>query len=74
MEVRFRRDEPASIKEKRKRQVLNKGRTRKVAVLVSGKGSIENGSLMIGAVFHVLSENNTGEFDPFYVERIKNAL
>jgi hypothetical protein len=50
------------------------GRTRKVAVLVSGKGSNLNGALVIGAVFHVLSEDNTGEFDPYYIERMKNAL
>lgn len=41
---------------------------------MTGKGSLENGALVIGAVFHVLSEDNTGEFDPYFIERIKNAL
>jgi hypothetical protein len=29
---------------------------------------------VIGAVFHVVALDNTGEFDPYFVERIKNAL
>ena len=39
-----------------------------------GKGSAESGKLVVGAVFHVLGEDNTGEFDPYFVERIKNSL
>ena len=29
---------------------------------------------MVGAVFHVVRDDNTGEFDPYYIERIKNCM
>lgn len=30
--------------------------------------------MLIGGVFHVVHTDNTGEFDPYYIERMKNAL
>ena len=35
---------------------------------------IGRGQLVVGVVCHVLGEDNTGEFDPYYIERIKNAM
>lgn len=35
---------------------------------------VGRGELVIGVVSHVLGEDNTGEFDPYFIERIKNAL
>jgi hypothetical protein len=32
------------------------------------------GHCVIGAVFDVKGEDNIGEFDPFFVERIKNCM
>ena len=32
------------------------------------------GQVVIGAVFDVKGEDNIGEFDPFFVERIKNCM
>ena len=29
---------------------------------------------MVGAVFHVVRDDNTGECDPYYIERIKNCM
>lgn len=29
---------------------------------------------MVGAIFHVDKADNTAEFDPYYIERIKNCL
>ncbi len=29
---------------------------------------------MVGVVCHVLDDDNTGEFDPYYIDRIKNTL
>lgn len=29
---------------------------------------------MIGVVCHILGDDNTGEFDPYCIERIKNAM
>ena len=31
-------------------------------------------SCIVGAVFHVNGIDNTGEFDPLFIERIKNCL
>jgi hypothetical protein len=45
---------------------------RKLITLVSGKGT--SGSLAIGGVFHILDDDNTGEFDPYFIERMKNAV
>ena len=45
---------------------------KKLVTLVSGKGT--SGSLVIAGVFHVLDDDNTGEFDPFFIERTKNAM
>jgi hypothetical protein len=49
-------------------ETLPKNRRQKLVTLVA------KGSCVIGAVFHVNSKDNTGEFDPFYIERIKNCL
>ena len=35
---------------------------------------VAKGSCLIGALFHVNSDDNTGEFDPYFIERIKNCL
>ena len=32
------------------------------------------GQLLVGVVSHVLSLDNTGEFDPYCIERIKNCV
>ncbi len=32
------------------------------------------GHLVIGAAFHILAVDNTGEFDPYFIERMKHAL
>jgi hypothetical protein len=44
------------------------GKSRKLVALV-GKAH-----LVIGIVCHVLADDNTGEFDPFFIGRIKNTL
>lgn len=47
----------------------NKNRDRcKLLTLVS------RGHCLIGAVFHIYNGDNTAEFDPFFIERIKNCL
>ena len=35
---------------------------------------VARGQLVVGVVAHVLAEDNTGEFDPYFIERIKNAV
>lgn len=30
--------------------------------------------MTVGVVCHVLGDDNTGEFDPYYIQRIKNAM
>lgn len=35
---------------------------------------VSKGHCVVGAVFHAMSADNTAEFDPFYIERIKNCL
>ena len=30
--------------------------------------------MVIGCVFHIMNEDNTGEFDPYGIERMKNAM
>lgn len=77
IEIRLRKEEGLEVKEKREKKTANLGRARKLAVLVTtgGKGgSDESSSLVIAGVFHVLAEDNTGEFDPYYIERMKTAL
>ena len=32
------------------------------------------GHCLVGAVFHVIRPDNAAEFDPYYIERIKNCL
>jgi hypothetical protein len=65
MELRYRKEEGPKAKKAR----MKEGVSRKVSVLVS------NGeALVLGAVFHVLNEDYTGEFDPFYIDRMKNTL
>lgn len=72
IELRLRHDEPPSVRERRKVRAQNLGLVRKLITLVSGKGT--SGSLVIGGVFHILDDDNTGEFDPYFIERMKNAL
>lgn len=66
--MRFRKEDPPGVKEKRKMKQENLGYVRKVCTLVS------QGPMVIGCVFHVINEDNTGEFDPYGIERMKNAL
>ena len=69
IEMRFRKEDPPGVKEKRqKKKVDNLGLIPKICTLVS------QGSMVIGCVFHVVNEDNTGEFDPYGVERMKNSL
>ena len=35
---------------------------------------VGKGQLLVGVACHILAEDNTGEFDPFCIERIKNSL
>lgn len=55
-------------KEKRKRKEELCGYVRKVCSIVS------EGPTVVACVFHVLSDDNTGEFDPYGIERVKNCM
>mmetsp|Transcript_18743 Transcript_18743/g.17872 ORF Transcript_18743/g.17872 Transcript_18743/m.17872 type:complete len:249 (-) Transcript_18743:724-1470(-) len=68
IEIRFRKEEPEEIKKKRLAKKNMQGKSRKLVALV-GKGN-----LMVAMVSHVLFQDNTGEFDPYYIERIKNCI
>lgn len=35
---------------------------------------VSRGHCVVGAVFHVMSDDNGAEFDPYFIERIKNCL
>ena len=35
---------------------------------------VAKGHCVVGAVFHVVCDDNTGEFDPYFIERIKNCI
>ena len=35
---------------------------------------MSRGHCVVGAVFHVLNQDNAAEFDPYFIERIKNCL
>ena len=35
---------------------------------------VARGHCVVGAVFHVVCDDNTGEFDPYFIERIKNCI
>ena len=35
---------------------------------------VSRGHCVVGAVFNVLSDDNAAEFDPYFIERIKNCL
>ena len=35
---------------------------------------VGRGHCVIAALFHAVSDDNTAEFDPYYIERIKNCL
>jgi len=52
----------------KKKKELSNWKVKKLATLV-GKGQ-----LVVGVVNHVLGDDNTGEFDPYFVDRIKNSL
>ena len=65
IELRFRKDEPPSVRERRKIRAQNLDHVRKLVTLVTGKG--QSGSLVIGGVFHILDDDNTGEFDPYFI-------
>lgn len=68
LEKMGRREDSANIKAKRAARVWAKGRLKKLATLVS------SGRLVVGAAFHVVASDNTGEFDPYFIERMKHAL
>ena len=65
IEVRFRKDDPESS---RNDKHPLKGYSKKLVTLLG------RGSLLLGVVCHVLAADNTGEFDPYVIERIKNAV
>lgn len=73
-EMRFRKKKTSSKSETQAELDIKKfhpdatNRSEKLAVLVL------KGSVVVGAVFHINSVDNTGEFDPFYIERIKNCI
>jgi hypothetical protein len=71
IELRFRKEEPPNVRDRRKTRAQDLDHVRKLVTLVTGKGS--SGSLVIGGVFHILDDDNTGEFDPFFIERMKNT-
>jgi len=50
------------------------GYTKKLVVMVTGSDKGGEGSMVVGAVCHIVNDDNTGEFDPYFIERIKNAL
>lgn len=52
----------------RKNKDCGKRRSLKIMTLVA------RDECVIGAVFHVMGEDETGEFDPFFIDRIKNCL
>ncbi|CDW73564.1 UNKNOWN [Stylonychia lemnae] len=68
IEIKFRKDESAEVREKRSRKKRDQNKTKKLATIVG------RGQLIVGVVCHVLGDDNTGEFDPYFVERIKNAM
>ena len=35
---------------------------------------VSRGHCVVGAVFHVIAQDNAAEFDPYYIERIKTTL
>ena len=35
---------------------------------------VGRGHCVVAAVFHVVDDDNTAEFDPFFIERIKNCI
>jgi hypothetical protein len=68
IEIRFRKEDSAEVKERRAIKMANQGKARQLCTLIG------RGQLMLGVVSHVLAEDNTGEFDPYVIERIKNSL
>lgn len=71
-EMRQRKPKKTSAKsenaDQKKDKTIDSDRSEKLAVLVL------KGSVVVGAVFHLNSVDNTGEFDPFFIERIKNSI
>ena len=35
---------------------------------------VGRGHCVVAAVFHVINDDNTAEFDPYFIERIKNCI
>lgn len=68
LEIRFKKEETQVIKDKK---ALQKKGYHKVKKLVSLVGK---GQLVVGVVCHVLGDDNTGEFDPYFIDRIKNTM
>jgi len=68
IDLKFRKDEGIEVKEKRLKKLQNRNKSRKLVTLVA------RGQLIVGVVCHVLADDNTGEFDPYFIERIKNAM
>lgn len=66
----MRKEEDPKVKDKRIKKLLDFQRAKKMVTIVCD----ESGALVIGAVFHILNEDNTGEFDPYFIDRMKNAL
>jgi hypothetical protein len=68
LDTMCRQEESMNIKVKRATKALINGRLKKLATLVSV------GRLVVAAAFHVVASDNTGEFDPYFIERMKHAL
>lgn len=68
LEIRFKKDETQVIKDKKALQKQGHHKIKKMVSLVA------KGQLVVGVVCHVLGDDNTGEFDPYFVDRIKNTM
>ena len=71
MRLRKKKVSKSQEKKKKKGEIAKIGNStykKKIVTLVA------KGSCLIGALFHVNSDDNTGEFDPYFIERIKNCL
>lgn len=72
-EMRLRKKKDVKVQnqtDKKKSQIVELADKRKAKLVTM----VAKGNCLIGAVFHVNSSDNTGEFDAFFIERIKNCL
>ena len=69
MRQRKKKSDKSEAKKKDKEIPLVKNKQRPKVVTLLAKGNC-----LIGALFHVDGLDNTSEFDPFFIERIKNCM